>query len=262
MEDAGQKLKRVRERLGLRYRDVEQASLSIAQRHGNDEFFLALSRLSDIENKGSVPSVFRLYSLCVIYRLDFVETLSWFGVSLSQLPADAASLPIDNTHAIGFSSNDYSQTHIPIALDPGIDLRKTTFLSRMIQRWGTLPLILLNRLDLKNHVYGFIGNEDWSMHPILAPGSLILIDTTRRDLSPGVWANEYERPIHFLEHRDGFRCGWCSLDEQRANLIVQPHPASGKNPTVFRYPNEVEVIGQVTGVAMRLVQGPRRRTRS
>src|SRR5205814_10051316 len=70
MEEAGQKLKRARERLNLRYRDVEEASNQIAARHNNDEFVIALSRLSDIENKGTVPTIYRLYSLCTIYRLD------------------------------------------------------------------------------------------------------------------------------------------------------------------------------------------------
>jgi len=40
---------------------------------------------------------------------------------------------------------------LPLATDAGIDLRKTTYLSRMIQRWGKLPLSLLNAVDLKNH---------------------------------------------------------------------------------------------------------------
>ena len=60
MEEAGQKLKRARERLNLRYRDVEEASNQIAARHNNDEFSIALSRLSDIENKGTVPTIYRL----------------------------------------------------------------------------------------------------------------------------------------------------------------------------------------------------------
>src|SRR5580692_5077105 len=60
MEEAGLKLKRVRERLRLRFRDVEEASARIATRHGNDEFIVALSRLADIENKGTMPSVYRL----------------------------------------------------------------------------------------------------------------------------------------------------------------------------------------------------------
>ena len=59
MEEAGQKLKRIRERLRLKYRDVEEASLRIAAAHQNDEFVVALSRLADIENKGTMPSMYR-----------------------------------------------------------------------------------------------------------------------------------------------------------------------------------------------------------
>ncbi len=66
MEDAGQKLKRIRERLRLKYRDVEEASARIAEANQNDEFIVALSRLSDIENKGTNPGMYRLYSLCAI----------------------------------------------------------------------------------------------------------------------------------------------------------------------------------------------------
>ena len=96
MEEPGQKLKRVRERLNLRFREVEEASAEIAQRRGNDEFIVALSRLADIENKGTIPSIYRLYSLCAIYRLDLSEVLAWYGISLSMIPADAQV--IDTTH--------------------------------------------------------------------------------------------------------------------------------------------------------------------
>src|SRR5690606_30451567 len=101
MEEAGQKLKRERERLNLRYRDVEEASLRIAERHKNDEFIIALSRLADIENKGTVPTLYRLYSLCVIYRLDVTEVLEWYGIDLGALPADSMSVvEIQRTHPI------------------------------------------------------------------------------------------------------------------------------------------------------------------
>src|SRR5271163_3335868 len=46
MKDAGQKLKRARERLNLRYRDVERASIRIAELRQNEDFVIALSRLS------------------------------------------------------------------------------------------------------------------------------------------------------------------------------------------------------------------------
>ena len=258
MEDAGRKLKQVRERLNLRYRDVEQASQKIAALHGSEEFTIALSRLADIENKGTLPSLYRLYSLCAIYRLDILEVMSWYGVDVSALPGDAASIPLETTHQINFSPPEHGVIQVPLSLDPGLDIRKTTFLSRMIQRWGTLPLMLLSGLDLRNHRYAFIGTEDWAMYPLLHPGSLVVIDESKRKIALSGWASELDRPIYFFEHRGGYRCGWCSLRE--GQLVILPHPASHREPEVYAYPEEIEVIGQVTAVAMRLVPVRRRRT--
>ncbi len=260
MEDAGRKLKQARERLNLRYRDVEQASLRIAERHKNDEFAIALSRLADIENKGTVPSLYRLYSLCAIYRLDIVEVLQWYSVDLTKMAADAASIQLDTTHTIGFSASEHGVIQVPLSLDPGLDMRRTTYLSRMIQRWGTLPLMLLNGLDLKNHRYAFIGMEDWAMYPVLHPGSLVLVDEGKRKIANSGWASELDRPIYFLEHRNGYICGYCSLKD--GLMVVMPHPASQHAPEVFNYPAGIDVIGQITGVAMRLDQGKRRRSHS
>jgi len=259
MEDAGQKLKRARERLNLRYRDVEEASQQIAQRHNNDEFAIALSRLSDIENKGVIPTLFRLYSLCAIYRLDIHDVLEWYGIDVSALPADAASLTLERTHLIGFSANGFGYVNFPLSLDPGIDLRKTNYLSRLIQRWGRLPLAFLDGLDPQNHRYAFIGSEDWSMYPLIQPSSLVLIDESRRKVINDGWTNEFDRPIYFLEHRKGYTFGWCTVTETQ--LMVQPHPASRCLPEVFSLPGDVDVVGQVTGVAMLLNQGKRRRAR-
>src|SRR5579864_9572387 len=82
MEDAGQKLRRARERLNMRVRDVEQASLKIAEKYHNDEFAVLINRISEIENRGLVPTIYKLYSLCAIYRLDFQEVIEWYGISL------------------------------------------------------------------------------------------------------------------------------------------------------------------------------------
>src|ERR1041385_3479146 len=110
MEDAGQKLKRVREQLRLRFRDVEEASTRIAAHHHNDEYVVALSRLADIENKGTLPSIFRLYSLSAIYGLDLSEVLSWHGISLSALPSDSRVLEHPRTH---FGQVQRSEDHTP-----------------------------------------------------------------------------------------------------------------------------------------------------
>lgn len=258
MEEAGQKLKRVRERLNLRFRQVEEASTEIAQQRGNDEFVVALSRLADIENKGTIPSIYRLYSLCAIYRLDLSEVLGWYGISLDLIPADAQVIEHERTHLVGFRPEE-GNVQVPIALDPGLDLTRTAFLSRLIQQWGTVPLTLLTNLDLRNYRYGFIGTEDWSMFPIIPPGSLVVIDDSKRRIASSGWSSECERPIYFLEHRDGYACGWCTLRD--GTLILQPHPASNCDAESYAYPNEIEVIGQVTRVALSL-ETPRRRNRS
>src|SRR5713226_6353397 len=104
MEDAGQRLRKIRERLNMRVRDVEVASQKIADKHRNDEFAIFINRLSEIENRGLVPTIYKLYSLCAIYRLDFQEVLEWYGIRMTELPADAASIEVPSTHLINFKS--------------------------------------------------------------------------------------------------------------------------------------------------------------
>ena len=169
MEDAGQRLRHARERLDLKFRDVEQASLLIAEKHGNSEFAVLISRLSDIENQGNIPSMFRLYSLCCIYRLDLIEVLEWYGVPVSRLTADAGMIQIEKTHAINFNPEAGAEAMLPIALNPGIDLRRTFFLSEMVQRWGKLPLALLAGADVRRFRYGFVGTEDWACTRLFRP---------------------------------------------------------------------------------------------
>jgi hypothetical protein len=245
----------------LKYRDVEEASQRIATRRKNDEFSVGLSRLADIENRGTVPSIYRLYSLCAIYRLDFGDTLRWYGIELGQLPLDAAKVAINQTHLVDFdmSSGDGTPVDLPVEVNPKADLRNTALLNRHIQRWGKLPIVLLNSFDLRRQRYGFVGTDDWSMYPILAPGAFVQIDETKRRILNEGWTNEFDRPIYFLEHRHGFRCCWCS--ERDGLLIAQAHSASQVQPEVFNI-SDVDVIGQVVGVAKRLDLGKRRHTRS
>ncbi len=153
-----------------------------------------------------------------------------------------------------------SDIRLPSALLSTFDPRETTFLTRTAQQWGELPLALLRQLDLRRYRYGFVGSEDWSMYPIIPPGSFVQIDETRQKVAEGAWTTEYERPVYFLEHRSQFYCGWCSESEE--SIILQPHPASHVAARAFRYPGEVDVVGQVVGVAKRMDLGKRRHTRS
>jgi transcriptional regulator with XRE-family HTH domain len=249
-EEAGQRLRRARERMRLKFREVELASQRIADRHGNEEYAIGLSRLSEIENRGAVPSIFRIYSLSTIYRLDLHEVLSWYGINLDEQGTDALLFEHSESHLVDFSLSGFRDVQAPLGLDPGVDLTQTTFLSRAISRWGALPLALLKGLDLKKKRYALVGSEDWSMYPVLRPGALLLINEVNKIPQNAAWGDEWERPIYFLEHRDGYCLGWVHLSADR--LVVLSHPSSTEPPKIYLYPSEVDVIGQVVGVAMAL----------
>lgn len=248
MEHPGEKLRRVRERLKLTYRQVAEASRRVAERRGSREFVVGISRLADIENQSRVPTIYRLYTLCAIYKLDLREVLRWYGVPTDHLAGDALHVGLGETHAFEFSHA--GNLSIPQTIDSPFDASSTSYISQIIQRWGKMPFTFLNGIEAREFRYGWIGLDDWSMYPVLHPGSVVAIDADRRKIASAGWTSEYDRPIYFFELRDGFRCGWCTL--QGSRLILEPHPASHVYAAVFEWPRDIEVVGQVVGVAMLL----------
>jgi hypothetical protein len=246
---AGLNLRGLRERLGLTMREVESSSFRIAERHGNDEFAVCPSRLSDIETKGLIPSIFRLYSLSVIYRCDLREILAWYGIDLSLSAADLhLSLPPKSHFEESLRST--STVAIPTRLDPSFDPRRSTNLSRMVEQWGLVPLAHLANLSSDKYMYGYVGSEDFTMYPLLPPGTFLQVDESRNKIVQGMWHSELERPIYFVETREGYTCCWCSLKGEQ--IVLQPHPLSPVPLKMLRHPQEAEVIGQVVGIALKL----------
>jgi len=249
MFSGGQNLRALREQLGLTMRDVESASMRIAEKHGNDEFGVPPSRLSDVETKGVIPSIYRMYSLSIIYRKDIRELMSWYGVDLNLVAGDMALAVPPKSHFSEVLAN-VSAVQVPMRLDPSFDPQRTSNIGRMVEQWGLVPLAYLAQFANCRYTYGYIGGEDLTMYPILPPGTFVQVDESRDTIAAGGWRSEYERPIYFVETRNGHICCWCSLvgDE----IILQSHPLSPVPARVLRYPQEADVVGQVVGVAMRL----------
>jgi transcriptional regulator with XRE-family HTH domain len=248
---AGKKLRDLREQMGLTLRDVEIASTTLAETRGIEEFIINPSRLSDIETKGVIPSIYRLYVLSVIYRADFTELLKLYGVDLSFTAADFAICRPSKTHRLEIATGQ-GNVQIPIKLDPGFDLRRSSDLGRMIERWGVVPIQYLQELSKKKYTYAYVGMEDLTMYPLLLPGSFVQVDETRCRVEEKKWRSELERPIYFVETRDGHVCCWCSV--RRGEIVLQSHPLSPVPARILKHPQEAEVLGQVVGVAMRLAE--------
>jgi len=246
---AGQRLRALREELGLTMRDVEAASERIAARHGNEDFAISLSRLSDIEAKGVLPNLYRLYSLSVIYRRDMRQMLAWCGIDVNEAAADSALVNPPKSH-VAESLGSMLAVNVPIRMDPGFDTRRTVNLVRMIERWGLLPIACLSQFTNTKYTYGYIGSEDFTMYPLLLPGSFIQVDESDNTVTERSWRSEYERPIYFVETRQGYTACWCGL--QGDFLVLQPHPLSPVGVRMLKHPQDVEVLGRVVGMAMRL----------
>lgn len=249
MISAGQQLRFVREQLGLTLRDVEIASSRIAARHRNRNFAITPGRLSDIEGKGGLPSLYRLHTLAVIYRLDAREILAWYGIEVNESAADLQLSAPPNSHRTETLAG-VTAVNVPLVFDPAFDARRTLNLGRVVEKWGVVPLAYLNQFATADYTYAYVGTQDFTMYPLLLPGSFLQVDESRNAVVEGAWRSEYERPIYFVESREGFTCCWCSL--QGDQITLQPHPLSPARVRVARHPQEAEVIGQVVGVAMRL----------
>jgi transcriptional regulator with XRE-family HTH domain len=249
MQPAGMGLRNIRDRLGLTMRDVESASAVIAQRHGSHEYLIPPSRLSDIETKGIVPSLFRFYCLAAIYRRPVEGLLELYGIEMNASSADWDASQPANSHSVTME-RDRAFCKMPVEMASTFDLRETSDLGRMVQQWGWVPFSLLSRLASQEYTYAFIGSQDFTMYPILQPGAFVQVDESNRVVVEHQWRSEYERPIYFVETRDGFVCCWCS--RRLDSLILQPHPLSPTPVRILRHPQEAEVIGQVVGVAMKI----------
>jgi transcriptional regulator with XRE-family HTH domain len=240
----GLRLRQVRERLGLTYRDVEAASYELAGRRGRPEFVLHISRLADIENRNVIPSLHKLYSLAVIYHLNPLQIFAWYEVPFEECFEDGLRIGAPHTHLAAPPNG----LKVPLRFDPAFDPRRTDFLSRMVERWGHFEGALVK--NSPRHCYGYIGLSDRRMGPLLRPGSLVLIDTEMRQIEDANWVSEHDRPMYLVDVRNGYRCGWFSRANGR--LTMHPHPLSRCAPESWSLPNEAEVIGKVIGVVSRL----------
>jgi transcriptional regulator with XRE-family HTH domain len=252
---SGGKLRRLRNSLGITTREVEELSRRLAVQEQNEEYYVSNAWLTQIENKNSIPSVYKLFSISLIYRISFSDLLLIFDLDFSKAgKASSLAMP-PRTHLSNVEVFDSERSiTFPVRFDPGFSLEGTNLLSRMVEIWGEVPIGLVQQLDFRHSMYGFIGLEDYTMYPLLRPGSFVQIDEHRNRLEKSNSRTEFDRPIYFVELREGYACSWCELSGGRLSLI--PHPLSPARIRHFDFPKESEIVGRVTAVAMRIVEEP------
>jgi transcriptional regulator with XRE-family HTH domain len=226
MVGIGARLRAIRQQWGLSLLEVEQRSRRIAQERGDLSYQVSASWLSRLESGEHELAVNKLIALGEIY-----------------------SIPTDQ-----LIRSIYPENHQPLILDQ-ISSRNATKLPTGGPRDETTLLPTENAPPRTPYRRGIIGKLDLTLHPMVQAGSIVQIDTRRRGISPkNNWTHEFQRPIYFVKIKDRYFCGWCELDEDSQWLTLIPHPLSSASSRRYRYPTEVENIGRVVSVMIRLAE--------
>ena len=250
----GDRLKAIRRQHGISTRQVEKYSRQIAKVEGREKFYISNAWLSQIEATGAVPSVQKLFSLSAIYRVNFVELLYLFGIDLERIGLHELEIRLPKTHPARLEVYDEGRTAtFPVRFHEGLKVEKTTLVSRIVKMCGEVPIWVIRHLDIKNSEYGYIGLRDYTMDPLIPPGSFVQIDNQVHEiLRASTWRTELDRPIYFVKIPGGYACSWCEV--KRNQLTLVPHPLSRSRLRHFTYTQDAEIIGRVIGIAMRIVR--------
>ena len=238
----GRALRAARQQWQLSLREVEERCLRFAQEKDNESYQISASWLDRLEREEHDLTVHKLIVLAEIYSLSLEQLLRsvYLGNSqtglVRQLSSPNATMLLTDgpleTQARYLLSD-------ALASDPLPD--ETTLLAA-----ETVP-------PLAPYRRGVIGRRDLTLDPMVPAGSIVQIDTRQRAISSKKdWIHEFQRPIYFLMTRESYVCGWCELDKAADWLTLIPHPLSPASSRRWRYRTEIENLGRVTVVAIRL----------
>ena len=77
-------IRKLREERFIKAIEIERISRAIAQARNNPDFYVSHATLADIEG-GSIPSIYKIFSLAVCLRLGYEQLLMIFGVDPQQV---------------------------------------------------------------------------------------------------------------------------------------------------------------------------------
>jgi transcriptional regulator with XRE-family HTH domain len=240
MAGIGARLRMIRQEWQLSLREVEERSRRIAEERDDSSYQVSASWLARLESDEHELTVNKLVALAEIYSIPIPQLISID-------PGNAASLIL----------TQLSSANETLLLAEGPQEPKTTPFLRdtpfpVQYPSETTPLPIENAPLRTPCLPGIIGKLDQTLSPMIPAGSVVQIDTSKREIAPKKnWTHEFQRPIYFLKTKDGYSCGWCELDED-SHLTLIPHPLSSAPTRRWKYGTEVEILGRVMSIVVRL----------
>ena len=240
--DSGTWIKQLLEERFIKASDVERLSRSIADAKGNSDYYVSHATLADI-SVGSIPSIYKIFSLAVCLKLPYEQVLLVFGIDLKEVVGyGTAGEPLRTELEI--AAQQTPGFRFQLQFDQQIDPNQTTLLHPDVVQSGYLPAYSHRNNNQQRFRYGLIGLEDRSLGDVIPPGSVVEIDKEQNAVVKGfVWKTLRERPIYFVWHQEGYSCCWCQQEATELTLI--PHPVSREPIRRYRMPRDASIIGRV-----------------
>jgi transcriptional regulator with XRE-family HTH domain len=240
-EGIGQRLRTIREQQRLSLREVEERSLRFAQEQSDQSYQVSASWLVRLEREDHELTVNKLIALAGIYNIPADELLRSTNPRSPQPILRQLSTP--NVTMLLTAGPLEEQAKYMLAEPPDAGQLSDE----------TVLLPISGSLSQAPYRRGIIGKRDRTLEPMIPPTSIVHIDTQKRSISlRNEWKYEFQRPIYFLVTREEYVCGWCELDKKSEWLTLVPHPLSPVSSRRWKYKTEIENLGRVVVVAIRL----------
>jgi transcriptional regulator with XRE-family HTH domain len=238
----GGKLRLIRQQWNMSLRQVELRSNHLAEAFNDPSYRLSAGWLNRLEREEHELTINKLVSLSKIYDIPTERLLEWIRPTATLLdPLGPFAVPNGMTLLMDGQSDEQAGS-------PPIDLHN---LSCVTPQTG----LLCSQLDrpLRQFAWGIIGMRDYTLDPMIPPGSVVQIDPQNKSFCRSKeWSSEFQRPIYFLLTRSEYICGWCEVEEGSGWLTLIPHPLSTAPVRRWKYPTEIEVVGRVVAVKLSL----------
>jgi hypothetical protein len=264
MPQRGKILRGFREAWGWTTRRVAEMSQKLAEAWGDQEYAIDASYVTRIENgetlipavaSGKMAALMEIYSKGSNSLWNLVKPPR--NVSMVEDPLAGPAL----TQMIREGRVAEKFAVLLASSYPDLSIPQTTTIKPIPENDAVGRMHPFQ--DKRRYIRAIIGLKDTCLRPILAPGTMVIVDRECKIIPTYDFYSEFERPKFLIETHVGLFCCWCdSLDDGRMikvaqhPLVVLPHRAL-HNP--LKLGQEVEVIGEVVFWGMESPSHLRRR---
>jgi transcriptional regulator with XRE-family HTH domain/aromatic ring-cleaving dioxygenase len=238
----------------LSLREVEQRTASLAEFLNDRRYSVSRTWLSEVERGGTSPPLHKLCALLIVYRLPLGSLPRLCGILEADIIKYQLGAPLRVSSPFQIEKHlDYDGGERWLRLpefDAGFDRNFGAMDEYMVVGQGVAELSQLTAYDNGYFQYAFIGTQDTRMAPLIPVGSFIQIDSRQRQVAGGsLWPEEL-RPLFAVKKENRYFAGW--LESNHPGLTILAHPLSGDRSFQIKNPDDIEIIGRITGVIMNL----------